>query len=77
MSGETSGESKGTVMEAKELRVKDDAGLQNELRDLLKAQFSARMQRATQQLQNHTQLRKLRRDIARVRTVMTERANAK
>ncbi len=64
-------------MEAKELRAKDDAGLQNELRDLLKAQFSARMQRATQQLQNHTQLRKLRRDVARVRTVMTERANAK
>jgi len=65
------------VMEANELRAKDEAALQTELRDLLKAQFSARMQRATQQLQNHTQLRKLRRDIARVRTVMTERANAK
>ncbi|BAP89647.1 50S ribosomal protein L29 [Burkholderiales bacterium GJ-E10] len=64
-------------MEANELRAKDEAALQTELRDLLKAQFSARMQRATQQLQNHTQLRKLRRDIARVRTVMTERANAK
>jgi large subunit ribosomal protein L29 len=64
-------------MEAKELRAKDEAALENELRELLKAQFSARMARATQQLQNHTQLRKLRRDIARVRTVMTERANAK
>jgi len=64
-------------MEAKELRAKSDAALQTELRELLKAQFSARMQRATQQLQNHTQLRKLRRDIARVRTVMTEKANAK
>ncbi|HXW63571.1 MAG TPA: 50S ribosomal protein L29 [Burkholderiaceae bacterium] len=64
-------------MEAKELRAKNDAALQTELRELLKAQFSARMQRATQQLQNHTQLRKLRRDIARVRTVMTEKANAK
>jgi len=64
-------------MQAKELRAKSDAALQTELRDLLKAQFSARMQRATQQLQNHTQLRKLRRDIARVRTVMTEKANAK
>lgn len=64
-------------MEAKELRAKDAAGLENELRGLLKAQFSARMQRATQQLQNHTQLRKLRRDIARVHTVMTERANVK
>ena len=64
-------------METKELRTKSDAALQTELRELLKAQFSARMQRATQQLQNHTQLRKLRRDIARVRTVMTEKANAK
>ncbi len=64
-------------MQAKELRAKNDAALQTELRELLKAQFSARMQRATQQLQNHTQLRKLRRDIARVRTVMTEKANAK
>jgi len=64
-------------MEAKELRAKNDTALQTELRELLKAQFSARMQRATQQLQDHTQLRKLRRDIARVRTVMTEKANAK
>ncbi|HYB51501.1 MAG TPA: 50S ribosomal protein L29 [Burkholderiaceae bacterium] len=64
-------------MQAKELRAKSDSALQTELRELLKAQFSARMQRATQQLQNHTQLRKLRRDIARVRTVMTEKANAK
>jgi len=64
-------------MEAKELRAKNDAALQTELRELLKAQFSARMQRATQQLQNHTQLRKLRRDIARVRTVLNEKAKAK
>jgi large subunit ribosomal protein L29 len=64
-------------MEAKELRAKNDSALENELRDLLKAQFSARMARATQQLQNHTQLRKLRRDIARVRTVMTEKAMTK
>ncbi|SPJ18744.1 50S ribosomal subunit protein L29 [Burkholderiales bacterium] len=64
-------------METKELRGKNDAALETELRELLKAQFSARMQRATQQLQDHTQLRKLRRDIARVRTVMTEKASAK
>ena len=63
-------------MEAKELRTKNDAALETELRDLLKAQFAARMARATQQLQNHTQLRKLRRDIARVRTVMNEKAKA-
>ncbi len=67
---------KGISMKAKELRAKNDAALETELRDLLKAQFSAAHARATQQLQNHTQLRKLRRDIARVRTVMTEKANS-
>jgi large subunit ribosomal protein L29 len=61
-------------MEAKELRNKDAKALDEELRQLLKARFSARMQRATQQLQDHTQLRKLRRDIARVHTVMAEKA---
>jgi large subunit ribosomal protein L29 len=61
-------------MEIKELRTRDAKALAEELRQLLKAQFSARMQRATQQLQDHTQLRKLRRDIARVHTVMAEKA---
>jgi|GraSoiStandDraft_39_1057311.scaffolds.fasta_scaffold1186701_2 large subunit ribosomal protein L29 len=61
-------------MELKELRTKDAKALAEELRQLLKAQFSARMQRATQQLQDHTQLRKLRRDIARVHTVMAQKA---
>ena len=61
-------------MELKELRTKDAKALTEELRSLLKAQFSARMQKATQQLQDHTQLRKLRRDIARVHTVMAEKA---
>lgn len=61
-------------METKELRGKDDKALGEELRSLLKAQFSARMQKATQQLQNTAQLRKLRRDIARVHTIMAEKA---
>jgi large subunit ribosomal protein L29 len=61
-------------MQVKELRNKDAKALAEELRQLLKARFSARMQRATQQLQDHSQLRKLRRDIARVHTVMTEKA---
>jgi large subunit ribosomal protein L29 len=63
-------------MQAKEMRAKDGAALATELQELLKAQFSARMQKATQQLQDHTQLRKLRRDIARVRTVIAEKAKA-
>jgi len=61
-------------METKEMRAKDAAALNKELQDLLKAQFSLRMQKATQQLQNTSQIRKVRRDIARVRTVLNEKA---
>ena len=64
-------------MEAKELRAKDVAALNKELQELLRAQFSMRMQKATQQLSNTTQLRNVRRDIARVRTVLTQKAVAK
>jgi large subunit ribosomal protein L29 len=61
-------------MKASELRDKDDAALGKELTDLLKAQFGLRMQIATQQLSNTSQLKKVRRDIARVRTVMTQKS---
>jgi large subunit ribosomal protein L29 len=61
-------------MKASELRAKDGADLQKELNELLKAQFGLRMQHATQQLTNHSQIKKVRRDIARVRTVMKEKA---
>ncbi|MDX3894981.1 MULTISPECIES: 50S ribosomal protein L29 [Pusillimonas] len=61
-------------MKASELRTKDAAELQTELESLLKAQFGLRMQRATQQLSNTSQLGKVRRDIARVRTLLTEKA---
>ncbi len=64
-------------MKATELRAKDEAQLNQELLDLLKAQFSLRMQRATQQLTNHSQLKRTRRDIARVRTILAEKARAK
>ena len=64
-------------MKASELRAKDQAALNQELSDLLKAQFGLRMQLATQQLTNTSQLKKVRRDIARVRTVLTEKANQK
>lgn len=57
-------------MKATELRGKDQAALQQELNELLKAQFGLRMQIATQQLSNTSQLKKVRRDIARVKTVM-------
>lgn len=60
-------------MKASELLGKDAAALEKELNDLLKAQFSLRMQTATQQLSNTSQLKKVRRDIARVKTVMNQK----
>jgi len=61
-------------MKARELREKSGEELQKELSELLKAQFSMRMQLATQQLTNTSQMKKVRRDIARVRTLMNEKA---
>jgi large subunit ribosomal protein L29 len=61
-------------MKASELRAKSVEDLNKELLDLLKAQFSLRMQLATQQLNNTSQVGKVRRDIARVRTLMREKA---
>ncbi|MDP2169512.1 MAG: 50S ribosomal protein L29 [Rhodocyclaceae bacterium] len=64
-------------MKATELRQKNDADLGKELLDLRKAQFSLRMQLATQQLSNTSQVDKLRKDIARIKTIQHERATAK
>jgi len=64
-------------MKANELRAQDTGALNTELQALLRAQFSLRMQKATQQLSNTSQLKKVRRDIARVRTVLAEKARAK
>ncbi|MEX3557119.1 MAG: 50S ribosomal protein L29 [Burkholderia sp.] len=64
-------------MKASELLQKDQAVLNKELSDLLRAQFGLRMQLATQQLTNTSQLKKVRRDIARLRTVLTQKANQK
>ena len=60
-------------MKAIELRNKSNDELKQELLELLKAQFSLRMQKGTQQLSNTSQLGKVRRDIARVRTILRER----
>ena len=64
-------------MKASELRAKDQAQLSKELEELLRAQFSLRMQKATQQLTNSSQLKKVRRDIACVRTILKEKAEAR
>ena len=60
-------------MKASELRGKDVAGQQKEIADLLKAHFGLRMQKATQQLNNHTTLGRTRRDIARAKTILAEK----
>jgi large subunit ribosomal protein L29 len=61
-------------MKASELRTKSVDELKKELLSLLKAQFGLRMQIATQQLSNTSQMSKVRRDIARVRTLIREKA---
>lgn len=60
-------------MKASELKTKSAADLQQELLSLAKAQFGLRMQVATQQMTNTSELRKVRRDIARVKTVLKEK----
>ena len=60
-------------MKASELRAKDVAALEKEVSDLLKAHFGLRMQKATQQLTNHSQLGRTRRDIARARTILAQK----
>jgi large subunit ribosomal protein L29 len=61
-------------MKPGELRAKNGDELQKELEGLLRAQFGLRMQLATQQLSNTSQLKKVKRDIARVRTILKEKA---
>ncbi len=63
-------------MNAKELRGKSAAELNQELDSLLRAHFALRMQVATQQSNKTADLSKLRRDIARVKTVMHQKAQA-
>ena len=60
-------------MKASELRGKNGDDLKKELESLLRAQFGLRMQVATQQLANTSQLKKVKRDIARVRTIRKEK----
>ena len=61
----------------KELITKDVKALNNELSELLKAQFKLRMQKGTQQLQDSSQLGKVKKDIARVKTAITQKASQK
>jgi len=63
-------------MNNKELRTKSVDDLSKELLSLRKAQFSLRMRQATQQLTNTSEIPKVKRDIARVKTILNEKARA-
>lgn len=63
-------------MKAAELRQKDIAGLQTEVKALQKAHFGLRMQKATQQLTNTATLRSTKRDIARAKTILVQKQSA-
>ena len=63
-------------MKSTELRKKDIAGLQTEIKELQRAHFGLRMQKATQQITNTATLRTARRDIARAKTILVEKQSA-
>jgi len=61
------------MTKAADLRQKDVAGVEAEIKDLQKAHFGLRMQKATQQLTNTSTLRVTRRDIARAKTILAQK----
>ena len=63
-------------MKATELKEKNVEELNAELLNLLREQFNLRMQYSTGQLEKTDQLRKVRRNIARVKTILTQKADA-
>ncbi|HEY5601597.1 MAG TPA: 50S ribosomal protein L29 [Gammaproteobacteria bacterium] len=62
-------------MKAEELRKKNSKELQDELRELSKEQFKLRMQKSSGQMSNPTRIKTVRRDIARIKTIITEMGN--
>ncbi|MER0215384.1 MULTISPECIES: 50S ribosomal protein L29 [Nitrosomonas] len=62
-------------MKVSELKEKSLSELNKELISLLKVQFSLRMQLATQQLSDTSRMKMIRKDIARVKTIMTQKAS--
>ena len=62
-------------MDVNLMKTKSEVELRDELKNLLQEQFSLRMQKGMGQMTNVNELRRVRRDIARVKTVMTEKTN--
>ncbi|MBC8519107.1 MAG: 50S ribosomal protein L29 [Gammaproteobacteria bacterium] len=63
-------------MKTSELRKMDETELQKELQEMLREQFNLRMQKATNQLSDNSQMKKVRHNIARVKTIMNEMKGA-
>jgi large subunit ribosomal protein L29 len=61
-------------MDAKELRAKSIGDLQNEKQSLLREQFNLRIQRATGQLNQNHRFKQIRREVARINTIMNEKS---
>ena len=64
-------------MKASDVRAKTADELKDQLVDLKKEQFNLRFQRATQQLEKPARVREVRRDIARIKTVLGQKSAAK
>ena len=62
-------------MNVNEMKIKTEVELRDELKSLLQEQFNLRMQKGMGQMTNVNELRRIRRDIARVKTIMTEKSN--
>ena len=63
-------------MNTKEMRAKSPEDLNKELLELRKSQFSLRMQIATQQLTKTSEVARVKREIAQLKTILTEKARA-
>jgi len=63
-------------MKAADIRTKTDDELKDQLADLRKEAFNLRFQAASGQLEKTSQMRHVRRDIARIKTVLVERKDA-
>ena len=61
-------------MDIQEIRIKSEGDLRSELSELLQEQFNLRMQKGTGQLAQPNELRRVRRDIARVKTILGEKS---
>ena len=61
-------------MKIEDVRAKNDGELDSELMALKKEQLNLRFQRATGQLENTARVRSVRRDIARIKTILNQRS---